>query len=546
MSRYGLIEIYYDMIRLSIRRQNNDQTVNRKTILKEVDAMSTGGRFETRPINIYSLSRIHEEAPFNIVEKHSSQKRDMQRTKVHEIESLRLLVDALLSAGVSLAECEGFFYSFDIPQIGKEFDLLKFTEKICLNIELKSIAIPEDQILSQLRKNRHYLSHLGKRLSLFSVVTDSMLCYKLSPDDELEMVDFCEVVSAVHTVKTGYTEHIDSLFRASDYLVSPLNTPSRFIQGEYFLTQAQEQVKKSVLDGVDGAFSGACFHITGTPGTGKTLLLYDIAKTLSQNGKTVIIHCGELSSGQYKLCAEIDNLNIISALQLREDGFPLSEYRYILVDESHRINTEQFDAICGSVYKNNQICIFSSDPELVLSASEKRNDIVSKIEAMPLKGSFTLSEKIRTNRELYSFILCMKDLCHRPKVPMDYSCVDINYANTTQEAQNLLEFYRKKGFTFIDYSKSDYEPSPFASYAEHFDTHHVIGQEFDKVVMLLDDSFYYDEDGKLQGIPHPNPNYLYPNLFYQGVTRVREQLALIVVNAPELFEKVVSIVAPVE
>ena len=53
--------------------------------------MSAGGHFETRPINIYSLSRIHEAAPFNIVEKHSSQKRDIQGTKVHEIESFARL-----------------------------------------------------------------------------------------------------------------------------------------------------------------------------------------------------------------------------------------------------------------------------------------------------------------------------------------------------------------------------------------------------------------------------------------------------------------------
>ena len=84
------------------------------------------------------------------------------------------------------------------------------------------------------------------------------------------------------------------------------------------------------------------------------------------------------------------------------------------------------------------------------------------------------------------------------------------------------------------------------SYAEDFDTHHVIGQEFDKVVMLLDSSFYYDENGTLQGIPHPNPDYLYPNLFYQGVTRAREQLALIIVNAPELFRQVASIISPEE
>ena len=57
----------------------------------------------------------------------------------------------------------------------------------------------------------------------------------------------------------------------------------------------------------------------------------------------------------------------------------------------------------------------------------------------------------------------------------------------------------------------------------------------------MDNSFYYDEEGVLKGIPHPNPDYLYPNLFYQGVTRVREKLSLIVVDAPALFEKITSI-----
>ena len=45
----------------------------------------------------------------------------------------------------------------------------------------------------------------------------------------------------------------------------------------------------------------------------------------------------------------------------------------------------------------------------------------------------------------------------------------------------------------------------------------------------MDDSFYYDENGVLQGVPHPNPDYLYPNLFYQGITRVREKIALVIV-----------------
>ena len=69
----------------------------------------------------------------------------------------------------------------------------------------------------------------------------------------------------------------------------------------------------------------------------------------------------------------------------------------------------------------------------------------------------------------------------------------------------------------------------------------MIGQEFDNVLILMDNSFYYDNNSILQGVPHPNPDYLYPNLFYQGITRVREKIALVVVNAPILFEKITSI-----
>ncbi len=105
----------------------------------------------------------------------------------------------------------------------------------------------------------------------------------------------------------------------------------------------------------------------------------------------------------------------------------------------------------------------------------------------------------------------------------------------------MLGYFRSLGYNFINYSGPKYYDSPFKQYEEDIDTDHVAGKEYDNVVMLLDESFYYDERGRLQGIPTPDPDYLYPNLFYQGITRAREKLAAIVIRNWELFDEIAKI-----
>ena len=125
----------------------------------------------TGPVNVYALSRIRDEEAFNIVKRHQSRDNDKRYTQLHEMGSLRLLVDALVKEGVGVWELDSFFFGYNISRIGKEFDLLRVTDKYCLNIELKSMEVPKSQILDQLRKNRYYLNLLGKRQELFTVVT---------------------------------------------------------------------------------------------------------------------------------------------------------------------------------------------------------------------------------------------------------------------------------------------------------------------------------------------------------------------------------------
>ena len=43
-----------------------------------------------------------------------------------------------------------FFYSFQIPRLGKEFDLLQIKDEQIVNIELKSGAVSDETIRKQL------------------------------------------------------------------------------------------------------------------------------------------------------------------------------------------------------------------------------------------------------------------------------------------------------------------------------------------------------------------------------------------------------------
>ncbi len=492
-----------------------------------------------KPVNIFRISRITDEELFNIAEKHEANDYVNHRTPVHEISSLRILVDAMIEKGISVSEADGFYFGFIIPQIGKEFDLLKVTGKYCLNIELKSQDVTEEQIAAQLRKNRHYLTLLGRKMMLFTVVTDTLTCYKLTDDDRLVPTELREITRAVKKCNAAFHGRIDKLFRASEYLISPGRDPEKFLQKQYFLTPAQDHVKSELLKDIQGIKECAFYHITGRPCTGKTLLLYDIAAQLSETGRTLMVSMREPAEGLTVIDAAIDALDIIDASGIRSAAF-IGSYKYILVDESLRLHRYVFEMICRAAEKNKQICIFSTDPSAVLTNTEKEQDIIGRIRSLGLAGEYELSEKLRMNMELYTFMLKMKHLNARTEKTYEFEHVSVNYASDVDEARRIIGYFRDKEYVFINaHITAD---DPFADLAEDFSSHHVAGREYDRVVMLMDSSFRYDDNGYLKGIPEPDPELLYPNLFYQGITRVRDRLAIVVMKNLELLRKILSII----
>lgn len=492
-----------------------------------------------KPVNLFRVSRIRDERLFNIMEKHEASDHDNHMMRIHEIDSLRILTDALTGKGVTVRDTDGFYFGFVIPLIGKEFDLLKVTGKYCLNIELKSQDVGEEQILAQLRKNRHYLTLLGRELMLYTVVTDTLSCYRLSEEDRLERTDIGAVAWAVKRCRAAYHGRIDKLFRASEYLISPEDDPAKFLQGQYFLTPAQDQVKSQFLKDLAAASSGAFFRISGRPGTGKTLLIYDLAKHLSGCGRTLITCAEEPSEGLKSISEAIENLDFVNISDI-DSPEQLDGYEFVLVDEALRVDPAIFGIICDAAGIYGQTCILCTEPAAALTESEKENGIDEKIESLDLSGDYELSERLRVNMQIQTFIQKLRFLGSRTEKNYEYEHISINYAGGTDEARELIRYYLDKGYMFIDPHGTP--GGPYADLGEPYGCRHVAGREYNNVVMLMDSSFSYDGEGYLKGIPYPDPENPYPNIFYPDITRVRENLALVIVDAPELLEQVISII----
>ena len=355
---------------------------------------------------------------------------------------------------------------------------------------------------------------------------------------EVENSSFEKLKSKIELIEEAVESDIESLFRPKDYLVSPINSPDRFLAGRYFLNDHQEEIKNRVITGLSE--DKYIWGIKGGAGTGKTLLLYDIVKTLAVRYRVCIIHAGLLSEGHKKLSSRFENVSIIDAKSIEKET--MRSFDIICVDEAHRLYTSTLDDILELLVSRDIMgCIFSYDYTQCLSKAERRRNNPERLKNIVGFSEEKLTERIRTNKEIFSFIRSMLRLKDTNRKPMNYDCIDIVYANTTQEADKLLDIYLRKDYKFITLTPSQYYSNEIDHFARFDNSHQVIGQEFDNVVIIIDNNFRYSSDGELEGKVHPNPNYLFPKLFYQNITRAREKLCVIVLNNPSMFETLLRI-----
>jgi len=105
-----------------------------------------------------------------------------------------------------------------------------------------------------------------------------------------------------------------------------------------------------------------------------------------------------------------------------------------------------------------------------------------------------------------------------------------------------LEILRdKKVWKIINYTSSRYEKEFEYDIPEESTSHKIIGQEFDNVVVVIDDSFYYDDKNKLSVKKEKESYYDKFGMLYQNITRARKKLNVVIVNNQEVLSRCLEV-----
>ena len=470
-----------------------------------------------KAISIYALTRNQNMECVQKLERQLSGRDFFLRIKEWELESMKALVKQLELHMEEVYKLR-FFYSFQIPKLGKEFDLLQIKDDQIVNIELKSGSVSDEAIRRQLIQNRYYLSVFGKPILSYTYISSEDRLVRLTNHDHIVEGDWKQLCNALEKETPDYEGDIEKLFQAELYLISPLTEPERFLKKEYFLTSQQRDIERQILKRIRGEREGY-FWFSGLPGTGKTLLLYDIAMKLSRRQQICMIHCGNAGKEWKILHKRLQRIAFLSDNQLTENT-ELKHYSAVLVDEAHLLSSEKLQILLTQSEGEFPV-IFSSDSEDAICPEELGVNTLKLIENLPEIQMFHLTNRIRTNAELSSFIQNMIHLTDR-KTSKPYPHVSVVYANNEEETAALLEDYIHQGY--------EYEITAV--------------RDIKRLVIILDERYYYDQNRYLRSkYLNKEGSSDVRNLFH-WLNQAKEELSIIVRENTYVYETLLTLLQP--
>ena len=159
--------------------------------------------------------------------------------------------------------------------------------------------------------------------------------------------------------------------------------------------------------------------------------------------------------------------------------------------------------------------IFSGDCEDVISPDELGESAEMVWKSVPGVQTFRMTNRIRTNAELSVFIQNMMRLT-RGKGRRMYPHVSAGYGNDEEEAEKLLKGYLALGYRYFEENAGS-------------------GEDVERLVVLLDERYFYDETGYLR-----SGNRSVRRLFHR-LNQAKEELAFVVKKNEAVYSVILGL-----
>lgn len=499
-----------------------------------------------KSINLKSFIEVYENHNKDLINSYlklinNSDDSEISMEEVKDLYSMLKLND--ITTILELGQQNGYFLNYTIKTgIREQFDVLRFSEDSVLNIELKS-QLPKNEyedIRNQLIRHKFILNTLNKsNVFCCTYVKSENKLYFLNAENELTLISYNDLSQII---EHNYLKRLELLdVNLSHLIISPYSQPNDFVAHNYFLTNEQLHVRNKILASEQNKFA-----LIGGPGTGKTMVLFDMARKYVNQGKKVLI----LFSAMMNDAEIISNILKIDIRSIRDfNKIIFNDYDIILVDEAQRLWQGNYEYL---IQLSNHKVIFSVDHKQTLHPEEKRINIEQQLIDNPNVIKKKLKDKIRTDPAMSSFIQKLLNLRARKIQVYDYKKVQVIYFDNKHSARDYIE-YMYKNENYISIELTEYITKSFGNkkrtmiYSESETAHSVIGREYDNVLVPLDKHFYYlsegTEAGKLASNYDDSSYYPYneDSCIFEALTRVKENLLIVVIDNPVLYKVIQEI-----
>lgn len=473
-----------------------------------------------------------------------------------EVVQLLNLINNFINNSLRIPAFKNIFFGFKVDKIEcGDFDFIKVNEVNVINIEFKDMTKDEKQdinkykekLLKQLKIRKRLLSVFKRDVISIGFIQnkDLLFFYKLE-NNKLCSIKPIQVLKELTSSKTD-----NSISNLSKYLnketlnISPINQGNLFLNSSYELTNQQSNAIKNIKE-----LKSNFYLVEGQAGTRKSLVAFELAEYFSNIGKKTILFFLSLNTELY---TEFKNEKFkLLTLGMHSDenkiinsGFEKvynEDFDLLIIDEAQRLRIKQVEKLEEEIKKVNMHCIFILDSEQSLVSDDEGTLISNAIkEVVNIKDRFKLKEPLRFDNNTEAFIRKLFKMRKKEGNPSEAN-IDIIKIYNDREANKYVEYLRE------NYSYTLLKPLETGTITKNYkyDDHgyNVIGKEFENIIIILDERYFYDRENGLQ-ISKEKNNYKGSHnllkLNYELITRVKNKITILIVGNDELYENMIEI-----